>query len=97
MTDLSNAIDAMNSREGATYLHVAREFGVDRHTLARHHQRKQQSNHDATFEHRSLLTEAQENGIISYINLVCSRGFPPTPAMVRTWVHNVVKKAPREY
>ena len=82
MVDLKKAIDAINSHEGATNFHVAKEFGIDHHTLARHPQGKQQPNHDATFEHRSLLTEAQEQGIISCINLVRSRGFRHSPGMV---------------
>jgi Tc5 transposase DNA-binding domain len=62
--------------------------------LRRRHQGKQVSRHQAIFESKSLLTDAQEHVLISHIKRLTERGIPPISPMVRNFTAEIGKKRP---
>jgi transposase-like protein len=109
MGDLEAALASLALSDSVNYVQTAKEYGVDETTLRRRHQGKQVSRHTAAFESKSLLTDAQEQVLISHIKRLTERGIPPTPQMVRNfaaeigkerpgknWVYKFVKRYPQE-
>ena len=94
MEALEAALASLELSDSVNYPQTAKEYGVDPDTLRRRHQGKQVSRHQATFESRSLLTEAQEQVLISHIKRLTERGIPPTPQMVRNFAAEIGKKRP---
>ena len=91
---MEKAIDACKSSEAPNFTQIAEKFGVNRHTLARRFKGQQWSRHEATFQHRSLLTWQEELNLVSYINHLCDNGLHPTPQMVHNFAAFIAKKEP---
>jgi hypothetical protein len=94
MEALEAALASLELSDSVNYAQTAREYGVDPTTLRRRHKGKQVSRHQAAFESKSLLTEAQERVLISHIKRLSERGIPPTPQMVRNFVVEIGKERP---
>jgi hypothetical protein len=94
MEPLEAALASLALPDSVIYAQTAKEYGVSDTTLRRRHQGKQVSRHQATFESKSLLTDAQEHVLISHIKRLTERGIPPTPPMVRNFAAEIGKKRP---
>ena len=82
MEAIEAALASLELSDSVNYAQTAREYGVSDTTLRRRHQGKQ---HKAAFGSKSLLTDAQEQVLISHIKRLSERGIPPTPQMVRNF------------
>ena len=94
MEPLEAALASLALPDSVIYAQTAKEYGVSDTTLRRRHQGKQVSRHQATFESKSLITDAQEHVLISHIKRLTERGIPPTPPMVRNFTAKIGKKRP---
>ena len=94
MDALEAALASLALSDTVNYAQTARDFAVDPTTLRRRHQGKQVSRHRAAFKSKSLLTEAQEEVLISHIKRLTERGIPPTPNMVRNFAADIGKERP---
>jgi transposase-like protein len=89
MESLEAALASLELSDSINYPQTAKEYGVDPTTLRRRHKGKQVSRHQAAFESKSLLTEAQEQVLISHIKRLSERGIPSTPQMVRNFAAKI--------
>jgi len=94
MEALDAALASLELSDSINYAQTAREYGVDDTTLRRRHQGKQVSRHKAAFESKSLLTDVQEQVLLSHIKRLTERGIPPTPQMVRNFAEEIGKERP---
>jgi Tc5 transposase DNA-binding domain len=94
MDALEAALASLALSDTVNYAQTARDHGVDPTTLRRRHQGKQVSRHAAAFQSKSLLTDAQEQALISHIKRLTERGIPPTPSMVRNFATDIGKVRP---
>lgn len=94
MEAIEAALASLELSDSVNYAQTAREYGVDPTTLRRRHKGKQVSRHQATFESKSLLTDVQEQVLISHIKRFSERGIPPTPQMVRNFAAEIGKERP---
>ncbi len=69
---------------------VARKDGVVRTTLWKQYTRRTRSAIEKS-ENQSLLSHQQERTLVRYIKDLSERGLPPTPSMLRNFVHDIVK------
>ena len=65
---MSQALAALDLQEHPKYAPVAREYGLERTTLAKRHKGQTTSRAIATSETRQCLTIAQEEVLITAIN-----------------------------
>jgi hypothetical protein len=79
MEDLEAALASLELSDSVNYIQTAREYRINPITLRRRHKGKQVSRHQAVFESKSLLTETQEQVLISHIRRLSERGILPTP------------------
>jgi hypothetical protein len=83
MGDIKAALAACDASETPNYTKIAKEYSVHRTTLSRHHRGIQTTRAEATTQSRSALSKDQQLELISYINKLSERGFPPANATVR--------------
>jgi transposase-like protein len=94
MEALEAALASLELSDSVNYAQTAREYGVNPTTLRRRHKGKQVSRYQAVFESKSLLTETQEQVLISYIKRLSERGIPSTVQMVRNFAAEIGKERP---
>jgi transposase-like protein len=87
---IENAINALDRQLIPNYSQVAREFGIERTTLMRRHKGICASRLEATSLHHKLLTNTQEEALISQINKLTVRGLPPTSQIVRNLAEEII-------
>jgi hypothetical protein len=83
MGDIKSALAACDALETPNYSKIAKEYGVHRTTLSRHHRGIQTTRAEATSQSRNVLSKDQQLELVSYINKLSERGFPPPNATVR--------------
>ena len=76
---LQAALRELESSGSINYSHIASKHKVDRNTLARRHKGITVSIHEAHSIFQKLLTDAQEQELVRYLNKLSDRGIPPTP------------------
>jgi hypothetical protein len=84
------AIEARDTTQPLVYTHFANQFGVDRRTLARRHQRITSSRASKELEQYAVHPQ-QELELVRYINQLTERGLPPTRAMIRNFSSQLAK------
>jgi hypothetical protein len=84
------AIDARDPTQPLVYTQFANQFGVDRRTLARRHQRVTGSR-ATQYENLRAVHPQQELELVRYINQLTERGLPPTRAMIRSFGSQLAK------
>jgi hypothetical protein len=87
---IENAINALDRQLIPNYSQVAREFGIERTTLMRRHKGICASRLEATSLYHKLLTDTQEEALISQINKLTVRRLPPTSQIVRNLAEEVI-------
>jgi hypothetical protein len=93
MGDIEAALAAIEALESTNYSRIAKEYGVDRRTLARRHQGQsvdQQTYHAS----RQFLSKQQTKFLVKYIKALTNQGLPPTPSMVRQFAVDLTGKRP---
>ena len=86
------AITELESQEDINYTATAKKWRIDRSTLSRRHRGKTGLNQDATSYSRKQLTDTQEETLITYINKLNDRGFPPTPQILKNIAESIIYK-----
>ena len=72
---------------------TAKCYNVNRSTLSKRFNGVQQSKEEG-YELQRLLSNAQSNALIKYINTLTERGLPPTNAMVRNFAADIAGRQP---
>jgi transposase-like protein len=88
--DIEKAIDALDRQLIPNYSQVARDFGIERTTLMRRHKGICTSRQEATSLYHKLLTDTQEEALISQINKLTVRGLPPTSQIVKNLAEEII-------
>jgi hypothetical protein len=82
------AIEALQPGEKLVYTRIAKQYGVDRSTLARRHQGLSTSR-DAQYNNQQILHPQQEQELLRYIERLTSQGLPPTRPMIRRFASQI--------
>jgi hypothetical protein len=93
MAPIDDALAAIAGEKKPHYAQIAREFNVDKSTLARRHQGVTVSR-DQYHQNSQFLSPKQTRFLINYIKNLTSQGLPPTPAMVRQFALDITGKLP---
>ena len=80
---IAEAITDLKSQDHPNIAATARKYNVARETLSKRFRGKTGSNQEATSYSRKQLTDAQEETLITYVNKLNDRGFPPTPQILK--------------
>ena len=83
------AIALLNVQKKPNYAKTAREWKLGRTAVGRRFEGKTVSRAEANSEYRMLLTNAQEEALITRINCLTDRNMPPTSAMVRNMAEEI--------
>jgi len=99
---MEKALDALDRQLIPNYTAISKEFEIERTTLMRRHKGQTTSRAEATSIHHKLLTDTQEEALISQINKLTARGLPPTTHIVaeemigrevnKNWTSGFVKR-----
>jgi hypothetical protein len=92
MADFKFALATCDSSEAPNYSKIAKEYRVHRTTLSRHHRGIQTTRAEATSQSRSALSKDQQLELVSYINKLSERGFPPTNATIRNIAEEIARR-----
>ena len=87
------AITDLESQETVNYAATAKKWKIDRSTLSRRYRGKTGPNQDATSYSRKQLTDTQEETLITYVNKLNNRGFPPTPQILKNIAESIAHTA----
>jgi alkylated DNA nucleotide flippase Atl1 len=90
------AIDSLEPGKLITYTEIAKQFGVDRSTLSRHHRGVQRSKEDQ-YESQRVLNNQQAKELINYINKLTDRGLYPTHEMLRNFAKEITGIKPGKH
>jgi hypothetical protein len=86
------ALDSCESSSAPNYSAIAREFMVERTTLAKRHKGQTVSRAEANSVYRQLLTNAQEEQLVKQINKLTVRHMPPTVQMVKNMAEEIIQR-----
>ena len=73
------AINDLRSQDRRNIAATAKRYGIARETLSKRFRGATGPNQEATSYSRKQLTDTQEETLITYVNKLNDRGFPPTP------------------
>jgi transposase-like protein len=93
MGSIEEALDDLRSQEKPNILQTAKKHNVHRTTLSRRWNNVTRSKR-AGYNTQRLLTTAQSNLLINYINNFTERALPPTNAMVRNFAAYIAQRQP---
>ena len=85
------ALESCNKSLKPNYSAVAREFNLERTTLAKRHKGQTVSRAHANSIYRQLLTTAQEEQLVKQINKLTVRQMPPTVQMVKNMAEEIIQ------
>jgi hypothetical protein len=88
--DMEKALDELNAQLLPNYTQIALKFSLERTTLMRRHKGICASRMKATSLHHKLLTDTQEEILITQINKLTVRGLPPTSHIVKNLAEEIV-------
>ena len=94
--DILKAIADLNLQEKPNYFQTAKKYNINCTTLMRRYKCQTVSHHEAHSIHHKLLTDAQEEVLLSHISNLSARGLPPTPQILRNIVIKIVQHNIRE-
>ena len=94
MKPIDKALASICGQKDVNYTAVADEFGCDRSTLFRRHRGVITSRENITAIHHSLLSKAQQNELVNYINKLSNKGIPSTIPVVRLLAMDICKTMP---
>ena len=88
--NMKNALDALDAQLLPNYTQIALKFGLQRTTLMRRHKGICDSRVQATSQYHKLLTDTQEEVLITQINKLTARGLPPTSHIVKNLAEEII-------
>ena len=91
MDAIDKALQSLQLQDNPNVSATADNYNVDRSTLSRRFRGVTQS-HEVKSQNQTLLLQAQEKALVSYINKLTESGIPPTLAMVRNFVKDIAGK-----
>jgi hypothetical protein len=83
------AIADLGSQERPNVSATARKHNIAQRTLAYRFKGETGPNHEATSYSRKQLTDTQEETLITYVNKLNDRGFPPTPQILKNIAESI--------
>jgi hypothetical protein len=96
MKPIDKALALIYSQKDVNYTAVADKFGCNQSTLSRRHRGVTTSRENIIAIHHSLLSKAQQNKLVNYINRLSNKGIPPTILVVRLLAIDICKTRPRK-
>jgi Tc5 transposase DNA-binding domain len=84
-------IDQLDSQRTLNYAAAARDYHIDRTTLARRYNGKTVSRVEANSTYRQRLNDVQEDTLLRYIDTLTDRHIPPTSQIIRNLVEEIIK------
>ena len=88
--DMENAINALNAQLVPNYTQIGEKFGIYRTILMRRYEGQTTSRAEASSLYHKLLTDTQEEALISQINKLTIRGLPPTSHIVKNLAEEII-------
>ena len=88
--DIEKAINALDAQLIPNYSQVARDFGIERTTLMRRHKGIYASRQEATSLYYKLLTNTQEEALISQINKIIVYRLSPILQIIRNLIEKII-------
>ena len=92
ITPIEQAIDDLISQKTLNIRSTAKKYGLVESILRRHFESKTVSCSEAQSRLNMLLTNAQEQVLVEYLNKLSARGMHPTPQMLENLVIEIVKR-----
>ena len=83
------AIRDLESQVRTNVAATARKYNIARRTLAHRFKGESRPNQEATSYSRKQLTDKQEDTLITYVNKLNDRGFPPTPQILKNIAESI--------
>ncbi|SMR41372.1 unnamed protein product [Zymoseptoria tritici ST99CH_1E4] len=96
MAPIDDALEELTATDVKNIQKIATKHGVHRTTLSKRYNGVTNSK-AARSENMSILSHQQERTLVRYIDTLTRRGIPPTPDMVRTFVHDIAKVLPSRH
>ena len=90
---IAAAIADLESQVRPNIAATARQYNIARETLSKRFRGKTGPNQEATSYARKQLTDTQEETLITYINKLNDRGFPPTPQILKNIAESIAHTA----
>jgi hypothetical protein len=87
---IAEAIADLESQARPNIAATAKKYAVARTTLSERFKGKSTTIEEATSYSRKQLTTTQEEALITYINKLNDRGFPPTPQILKNIAESIV-------
>ena len=87
---ISAAIADLKTQPTPNYGATAKKYNISRDTLRRRYKGETTSRSEAHLEAQGLLSNAHENALVECINILSARGIPPTPAVVKNLVIELI-------
>ncbi len=86
------AIADLESQNRINYTTTAKKWDLDRTTLARRHRGETGTREKATSNSYKTLTDLQEKALVERINILSTRGMPPTPQIVKNLAEELANR-----
>ncbi len=83
------AINDLRSQKRTNFAATAKRWDLERTTLAKRFRGETGTNKDANSYVRQKLTAIQEDTLITYVNKLNDRGFPPTPQILKNIAESI--------
>ena len=94
MDPIAQAIAHLHHQDVLNISEASRLFKIDRSKLSRRWRGITESR-AVKAEKQCLLSRQQERTLVAYINKLTERGLPPTSAMLRNFVYDIINKHPQ--
>ena len=88
-TRIEEAIADLRTQDRTNFAATARKYGVERTTLAKRFRGQTSTIQNANSYTRQKLTDTQEEALITYVNKLNDRGFPPTPQILKNIAESI--------
>ena len=86
---ITAVIADLDSQEHPNVSATARKHNVARRTLTYRFKGETGPNREVTSYSRKQLTDTQEEALITYVNKLNDRGFPPTPQILKNITESI--------
>ena len=90
--DMEKAINELNRQLIPNYRQISEKYGLTRTTLMRRFLGLCTSRQEATSIYHKLLTDTQEEALITQINKLTVREMPPITKIVKNLVKEVIRR-----
>ena len=86
-------LDSLGPNESINYTKVAKDFGLSRSTLSRHHRGVQRSKEEQ-YANQRFLNHQQTKDLLNYINKLTRTGLFPSHQMIANFAEEIAGKPP---